>query len=54
MKDLKIYYLDEKTINPEFDKKIETLAKEQGLTFQGSGFEIDTGIRDIHYKKEKK
>lgn len=54
MKDLKIHYWDEGTINPEFDKKIEILAKEQGLIFQGSGFEIDTGIRDLHYKKEGK
>lgn len=54
MKDLKIHYWDEGTINSEFDKKIEILAKEQGLSFQGSGFEIETGIRDLHYKKEKK
>ena len=54
MKDLKIYYeSDEGTINSEFDKKIEKLAKEFGLSFQGSGVEIGKGIRDLHYKKEK-
>ena len=56
MKDLKVYYKFDRPfegINPEFDKEIERLAKKQGLKFQGSGVEIGTGIRDIHYKKEK-
>ncbi|MCK4760209.1 MAG: hypothetical protein KAT69_09165 [Candidatus Aminicenantes bacterium] len=54
MKDLKIYYQsDDGRIDSAFDKKIEKLAKEFGLSFQGSGVEIGKGIRDIHYRKEK-
>lgn len=57
MKDLKIYYkTDEKkdTIDSSFDFLIENLAKEYGLSFFGSGVEIGTGIRDIHYGKKGK
>jgi hypothetical protein len=60
MKDLKIYYQNSSpgsttpTINSDFDKEIEKLAEKYGLTFMGSGVEIGTGIRDIHYRKELK
>jgi len=58
MKDLKVYYKTEHDLGPlkdsEFDKEIEKLAKKHGLSFQGSGLEIGTGIRDLHYKREKK
>jgi uncharacterized protein YggL (DUF469 family) len=53
MKDLKIYYMTEVTSEPilrVFDKAIKELANKNGLTFVGSGVEIKTGIRDIHYK----
>lgn len=56
MKDLKIYYQTEKgkdTIDSSFDFLIEKLAKEYGLYFMGSGVEIGTGIRDIHYGRKK-
>ena len=54
MKDLKIYYDAKGKINSEFDKEIEKLAKKHGLNFMGSGMTIDTGIRDLHYREEKK
>lgn len=55
MKDLKIYYeSDDGRIDSDFDKEIEKVAKKFGLCFQGSGVEIGKGIRDIHYRKEKK
>ncbi len=56
MKDLKIYYQTVKgkdTINSAFDIMIEAVAKFYGLSFSGSGVEIGTGIRDLHYRKEK-
>jgi len=56
MKDLKIYYEMEREfegIDPVFDNEIAKLAKKQGLKFQGSGVEIGTRIRDIHYRKER-
>ena len=56
MKDLKIYYktsYEKGAINSNFDKKIEEIAKEFGLNFSGSGVEIGTGIRDIHYAESK-
>ena len=58
MKDLKIYYKTDYDLGPlidsVFDKEIEKLAKKFGMSFQGSGVEIGKGIRDIHYRKEKK
>lgn len=58
MKDLKVYYRTEypnaSPISEGFDKEIEKLARKYGLKWQGSGVEIDTKIRDLHYKKEKK
>lgn len=57
MKDLKVYYItDDSTdsIDSAMDKEIEKVAKKFGLCFQGSGVEIGTRIRDLHYKKEKK
>lgn len=56
MKDLRVYYETnegEDTINPVFDLAIEKIAKEFALTFQGSGVEVRTGIRDIHYAESK-
>ena len=57
MKDLKIYYQTEyphtSPISEGFDTEVEKLAKRYGLKFQGSGFEMDTKIRDLHYMKEK-
>lgn len=58
MKDLKIYYQNSSpgsttpTINSDFDKEIEKLAKEHGLYFMGSGVEIGTGVRDLHYRRK--
>lgn len=58
MKNLKVYYITEypksNSISEGFDKEIEKLAEKYGLKFQGSGVEVETGIRDIHYKKENK
>ncbi|MBA7497101.1 hypothetical protein ES702_07710 [subsurface metagenome] len=59
MKDLKVYYQTEypklNTISEGFDKEIEKIAEKYGLTFSGSGVEIGTGIRDLHYiKKEER
>ncbi len=56
MKDLKVYYkTDDSTdsIDSAMDKEIEKIAKKFGLCFQGSGVEIETGIRDIHYVESK-
>lgn len=56
MKDLKVYYItDDSTdsIDSAMDKEIEKVAKKFGLCFQGSGVEIGTGIRDIHYAESK-
>jgi len=56
VKDLKIYYKSESienTINSRFDKEIEKIAEKFGLAFCGSGVEVGTGIRDIHYIKSK-
>ena len=56
MKDLKIYYETDKgkaSIDSDFDRFIEVIAKHFGLKFQGSGVEVNTGIRDVHYRKEK-
>ena len=57
MKDLKVYYQTEypksNTISEGFDKEIEKIAEKYGLSFSGSGVEIGTGIRDLHYRKEK-
>jgi len=57
MKDLKVYYQTEypksNVISEGFDKEIEKIAKRHGLCFQGSGVEVGTGIRDLHYMKEK-
>lgn len=53
MKDLRVYYITEGLpISTDFDREIERLAKRYGLKFQGSGVEIATTIRDIHYAKE--
>ena len=52
MKDLKIYYKQnerEPVIDLVFDSEIEDLARKNGLEFSGSGVEIGTGIRDIHF-----
>lgn len=57
MKDLKVYYKTDHAmgaIDSLFDKEIKRLAKRYELEFFGSGVEIGTGIRDLHYKKEKK
>lgn len=57
MKDLKIYYQTKNgkpVIDSSFDFLIAQLAKEYGLTFSGSGVEIEKGIRDIHYIKKGK
>ena len=57
MKDLKIYYETDKgksSIDSDFDKFVEVIAKYLGLSFQGSGVEVGKGIRDLHYKKKKK
>ena len=56
MQDLRIYYETEKgkhSINSNFEKDIERIALRNGLKFHGSGVEIETGIRDIHYAKDK-
>lgn len=56
MKDLKVYYVTDKgeqAINPQLDKVIEIIAVMAGLTFSGSGVELETKIRDIHYTKRK-
>ena len=53
MEDLKVYYKDEQQINEEFDKAIENLAHKFGLYFTGSGVEIKTHIRDIHFEKKR-
>lgn len=56
MKDLKIYYKTEEgldTIDSKFDKEMEALAFRFGLIFSGSGVEIGTGIRDLHYEDKK-
>ena len=57
MKDLKVYYKTShamSSIDSLFDKEIKRLAERFGLKFQGQGVEVATGIRDIHYAKEKK
>lgn len=58
MKDLKVYYQTEypnaSPISEGFDKEIESLAKLYGLKFVGSGFTVDTKIRDLHFRKEVK
>ena len=59
MKDLKIYYITDEgkdTIDSGFDGLLEAIVTSCfGMEFFGSGVEIGTGIRDIHYiKKEKK
>lgn len=56
MKDLKIYYETDKgksSIDSDFDKFVEVIAKHFGLKFMGSGVTIDTGVRDLHYRKKK-
>ena len=56
MKDLRIYYKTDNatdSIDSTMDKEIEKVAKKFGLCFQGSGVEIATGIRDIHYAESK-
>jgi len=57
MKDLKIYYKTDKgkdTIDSGFDGLLEAIVTTCfGLEFSGSGVELETGIRDIHYRKEK-
>jgi hypothetical protein len=56
MKDLKIYYETDKgkaDIDSDFDEFVRVIAKHFGLKFMGSGVTIDTGVRDLHYKKEK-
>lgn len=56
MKDLRVYYKTDKaadSIDAAMDKEIEKVAKKFGLCFQGSGVEIGTGIRDIHYAESK-
>jgi len=55
MKDLKVFYETDKgkaSIDSDFDKFVEVIAKHFGLKFMGSGVTIDTGIRDLHYRRE--
>jgi len=52
MRDLKVYYQDEKVINSKFDREMDKLAKKFGLRFMGCGVETATHIRDIHYEKK--
>lgn len=58
MKDLKIYYKTDDgkdTIDSSFDKLLEAIVTQFfGVEFSGSGVEIGTGIRDIHYIKKMK
>ena len=52
MKDLKIYYITDDvagSIDAAMDKEIEKIAEKFGLAFCGSGVEIGTKTRDIHY-----
>jgi|GEM_PF-6587973 len=54
MEDLKVYYKTEdvagaKRIDAAMDKEIEKIAEKFKLAFCGSGVEIGTGIRDLHY-----
>ena len=53
MKDLKVYYKYEEGVNSEFDKEIDELAKNHGLTFSGSGFNYEDKVRDLHYERKK-
>lgn len=57
MKDLKVYYQTEYPnagpISKDFDRRIENLARRYGLSFQGSGFDMVTNVRDLHYAKEE-
>lgn len=56
MEDLKIYYKTDKaagSIDAAMDKEIEKIAEKFGLAFSGSGVEIGTGIRDLHYIKSR-
>ena len=56
MEDLKVYYKTDKatgSIDAAMDKEVEEIAEKYGLAFAGSGVEIGTGIRDVHYIKSK-
>jgi hypothetical protein len=52
MKDLKIYYESDLQVDSAIEKEFNKIAKRLDLKFQGSGFNLKTGIRDIHYKRE--
>ncbi|TES86687.1 hypothetical protein E3J95_01355 [Candidatus Aerophobetes bacterium] len=59
MKELRVYYETDvklepdKKIDPEFDKKMGALAKEQGLHLQRSGYDIEDHVRDLRYVREQ-
>lgn len=56
MEDLRVYYKTDEAaglIDAAMDKEVEKIAEKFGLAFMGSGVEIGTGIRDIHYMKSK-
>jgi len=51
---LKIYY-DSQSVNSEMEKAIEKLLKKYNYKFEGSGYDLAKGIRDLaFYKKDSK
>jgi len=40
-------------IDEAFDKDIESLAEQYGLEFIGSGFNLNTRVRDLSFKEKK-
>ncbi len=50
--DLRIYYQSDLQVDTATEKEFDKIAKRFNLKSMGSGFEIDTGIRDLHYRRK--
>lgn len=51
--ELKVQYkVFKQEVCERLDKQIEKLANEQGLSLIGSGFNLKTQTRDLHFKAE--
>lgn len=53
MKDLEVFYQSDLGVNLEFDEEVESLAKKFGLVRDGSGFDFEKKVRDIHFVKQE-